>query len=205
AMVGISPKEKIFGNVNEVARYRPAFYALAAHHAGKQKLQVNTEALRSQHPLNIAKAQDAYWEQLRYKLTPPLDRATMELLEERTRTGAVVSSALRASRAKGNAGDAALVQKWEARWVRVPPARQISRYYRHLLGSVSTIDVTTVMVANEGKYAGGKARRRTTMDDGSDKPDMVPKKVYTLVRSCMAGSRPAQPASAIDVAGLLDA
>ncbi|KAJ2709078.1 hypothetical protein H4R19_004432 [Coemansia spiralis] len=204
AMVGVSPKEQIFGNLHEVARYRPAFYALAAHQVGESKLHANTEALRSQHPLNIAKTQDAHWEQLRYKLTPPVDRATMDMLEERTRTGVVMSSALRANLAKGNADDVALVQKWEARWVRVPPKRQISRYYRSLLGSVSVMDVETVMVANTGKYAGGKARRHTTMDDGSDKPDMVPKRVYTFTKSSMAGNRPPQEASAIDVAGLVD-
>ncbi|KAJ2776258.1 hypothetical protein H4R18_005759 [Coemansia javaensis] len=177
ATVGVARGEGIFGNLREVARYRPAFYALAAHQLGEKKLQVDVQGLRSRHPLNIAKAQDTHWAQLRYRIVPPVDAATMALLEERARTGTVVGAAPPGC----SAADAALLRRWEDRWVRVPPRRQVMRYYRELLQSVSQIAVST----QEG-------------------PGAAPKRVYSFTRSPLAGKQGPQAATVIDLAGLED-
>ncbi|KAJ2711311.1 hypothetical protein H4R23_006402, partial [Coemansia sp. Cherry 401B] len=113
--VGIGVREEIFGSLHTVAKYRPAFYALAVHQLGESRLNVNPQTLRSSHPLNVAKMQDAHWRTVRHQLLPPVDAATMEVLEHRARTGTVDNE---------DAGltpeDAELVRKWTARWVRMP-------------------------------------------------------------------------------------
>ncbi|KAJ2157824.1 hypothetical protein GGF46_004217 [Coemansia sp. RSA 552] len=199
ATVGIGRREEVFGNLNEVARYRPAFYALVAHRLGKGKLLVNQESLRSNHPLNVAKMQDRHWEQIRHKAAPPVDAATMEMLEERARTGIVVSSALQSCSSQ----DAELLRRWEARWVRFPRKQDVRRFYRKLLESLCRMEVTTKLVPNTGKYGeDGLARRNTDIAPGIEKPDLVPKKIYTFVDSTVTLKRPLEEASIIDIAGL---
>ncbi|KAJ2349105.1 hypothetical protein IWW50_005132 [Coemansia erecta] len=202
ATVGIGQREEVFGNLNEVAKYRPAFYALAEHQLGRTKLEVSVQTLRSQHPLNVAKAQDAHWQSIRHRVLPPVDAATMDLLEERAATGVVTSAA----QVLASPDAAALVRAWEARWVKFPEKRMARRYYRRLLESVVRMDVVTEMVPNPGMYQKGVARRNTCLAPGVVKPELVPRRVYAFVTSSVAGKALAQEANIIDIAGLdLDA
>ncbi|PIA15206.1 hypothetical protein COEREDRAFT_98340 [Coemansia reversa NRRL 1564] len=120
AMVGIKKEEEVFGNLRDMAQYRPAFYALAMHQLGKSKVEVDKQNLKSLHPLNVAKTQDARWESLRYRVAPPVDEATMEVLEERARTGIIRNPVLQDCSVR----DAALIRRWEEKWVLLPPRRQ---------------------------------------------------------------------------------
>ncbi|KAJ2498063.1 hypothetical protein GGH96_004605 [Coemansia sp. RSA 1972] len=196
ATVGIGQREQVFGTLSEVEKYRPAFYALASYQLGRDKLTVSPEALKSTNPLNIAKAQDAHWSRIQHRLLPPIDAATMTMLEDRANTGTIVSAGVLAC---SDPHTMELVQEWEQMWIKVPEARSVRRYYRRLLESVVRMDVTTRMVDNPGKYKGGMARR-SAID--TEKPDLIPERIYAFVESSMAGHQQPSPASAVDCAGL---
>ncbi|KAJ2617455.1 hypothetical protein H4S08_000297 [Coemansia sp. RSA 1365] len=197
-MVGIKKEEEVFGNLHDMAQYRPAFYALAMHQLGKSKVEVDKQNLKSLHPLNVAKTQDARWESLRYRVAPPVDEATMEILEERARTGIIRNPALQDCSVR----DAVLIRRWEERWVILPPRRQVCRYYRSLLESVSMMVVSTRMVPNKSKYLKSRARRNTDIAPGIEKPEFVPEKTYSFVKSIYAGKKSPQEANIIDIAGI---
>ncbi|KAI8321594.1 hypothetical protein GQ54DRAFT_324978 [Martensiomyces pterosporus] len=196
ATAGIGKREGIFGNLREVARYRPAFYAIAKNQYGEKKLEVNLDVLKSKNHLNIAKMQDMHWSDIRRRLLPPVDQRTMELLEERARTGVVDTT-----RGMGDR-DSEAVRRWERQWVKMPHKRQAVRFYRELLGQVTQVDVSVGMVPNTALYRKSAARRSTKNAAGMDKPSAVPKKVYAFSKSLLAGKKPPSLANAIDLAGL---
>ncbi|KAJ2812350.1 hypothetical protein FBU31_007610, partial [Coemansia sp. 'formosensis'] len=128
ATAGLGKREEIFGNLEQVSKYRPAFYAIAKDCLGEKKLLVNPLALRSKQPLNVAKMQDKHWADVRHKIKPPVDKATMAVLEGRARTGIVDTTSLLVSEE-----DKSALERWTKTWVKMPPKRQIIRYYRTLL------------------------------------------------------------------------
>ncbi|KAI9472787.1 hypothetical protein IWW42_002545 [Coemansia sp. RSA 1085] len=197
ATVGVEVREEIFGSVHDVEKYRPAFFALAKHQMGLDKLSVNKDTLRSEHPINVAKMQDEHWKKIRHSVLPPVDAATMDILEERASTGVITSSAQYL-----NPDYAHVIRAWEERWVKFPEKRQVRRLYRRLLESIDRMDVTTVMVPNPGKYLDERPRRTTELAPGVDKPDLIPKKVYSFVKSPMAGKQEPEDANIIDTAGM---
>ncbi|KAJ2847053.1 hypothetical protein IWW36_004051 [Coemansia brasiliensis] len=197
ATVGVEVREEIFGSVHDVEKYRPAFFALAKYQLGVDKLYVNKDTLRSNHPINVAKMQDEHWKKIRHQVLPPVDAATMDILEERASSGIVTSSAQYL-----NPEYAHVIKAWEERWVKFPERRQVRRFYRRLLESIDRMDVTTVMVPNPGKYLNEKARRTTEFAPGVEKPDLIPKKVYRFVKSPLAGKQQPENANIIDIAGM---
>ncbi|KAJ1799394.1 hypothetical protein LPJ59_001858 [Coemansia sp. RSA 2399] len=197
AMAKIAPRDLVFGNLREVAKYRPAFYAIAERQFGTKKLTVSNEELKSKHPLNVAKMQDRHWHQLRHRTVPPIDRPTMELVEERARTGAVTNSLLRCKDL--SAEDARVLRMWEQRWVKLPQKAQVIRYYRALLTNMDIMDVRIDMVPNKGKYLKSMPRRNILDASGAVKPDLIPKKAFTFHKSSLAGKKPPSTANSIDV------
>ncbi|KAJ2102639.1 hypothetical protein GGI01_001541 [Coemansia sp. RSA 376] len=197
AIAGLGKREEIFGNLEQVSKYRPAFYAIAKNYLGESKLQVNPLVLRSKQPLNVAKMQDRYWSDIRHKIKPPVDKATMAVLEERARTGIIDTTSLLASEE-----DKSALELWTKTWVKMPPKRQIIRYYRTLLEQVTMMEVKTVEVPNTGKYVKSMARRNTVDAVGREKPDFVPKKHYVFAKSLLSGKRGLGEANLIDIAGL---
>ncbi|KAJ2900552.1 hypothetical protein GGI21_002269 [Coemansia aciculifera] len=197
ATAGLGKREEIFGSLEQVSKYRPAFYAMAKHSLGESKLRVNPQILRSKQPLNVAKMQDKHWSDIRHKIKPPVDKATMAVLEERAHTGIVNTSRLLASQEDKDA-----LERWTGVWVKMPPKRQVRRYYRTLLEQVSMMQVTTIDVPNTGKYLKSMARHSTVDALGREKPDLVPKKTYTFTKSALAGKRGLGVVNAIDIAGL---
>ncbi|KAJ2801178.1 hypothetical protein H4S07_005000, partial [Coemansia furcata] len=197
ATAGLGKREEIFGNLEQVSKYRPAFYAIAKDCLGDKKLLVNPLALRSKQPLNVAKMQDKHWSDVRHKIKPPVDKATMAVLEERARTGIVDTTSLLASEE-----DKSALERWTKTWVKMPPKRQIIRYYRTLLEQVTMMEVKTLEVPNTGKYVKSMARRNTVDAVGREKPDFIPKKSYVFTKSLLAGKRGLGAANLIDMAGL---
>ncbi|KAJ2110350.1 hypothetical protein IW146_005947 [Coemansia sp. RSA 922] len=197
AIAGLGKREEIFGSLEQVSKYRPAFYAIAKNYLGESKLQVNPLVLRSKQPLNVAKMQDRYWSDIRHKIKPPVDKATMAVLEERARTGIIDTTSLLASEE-----DKSALERWTKTWVKMPPKRQIIRYYRTLLEQVTMMEVKTVEVPNTGKYVKSVARRNTVDAVGREKPDLVPKKNYVFTKSLLSGKRGLGEANLIDIAGL---
>ncbi|KAJ2742267.1 hypothetical protein GGI20_004607 [Coemansia sp. BCRC 34301] len=197
ATAGLGRREEIFGSPYQVSKYRPAFYAIAKNSVGESKLQVSPLILRSKQPLNVAKMQDKHWSDIRHKIKPPVDKATMAVLEERARTGIVDTSSLLASQEDRDA-----LERWTKVWVKMPPKRQIVRYYRTLLQQVTMMEVKTQEVPNTGKYYKSMARRSTVDALGREKSDTVPKKEYVFTKSSLAGKRGLGAANIIDVAGL---
>ncbi|KAI9503755.1 hypothetical protein GGI25_003857 [Coemansia spiralis] len=201
ATAGVSRREQVFGNLREVARYRPAFYAIANNQFGTKKLIVSDESLKSKHPLNVAKMQDIHWRHVRYRIMPPIDRATMNLLEKRAQTG-VITSALIAS-GELTDDEAHMVRKWEQRWVKIPMRNQVVRFYRTLLDmNMVVMGAQVKMVPNKGKYHKSLPRRNILDGTGAVKPDLIPKKVYTFERSQFAGRKPPRTANSIDLVGI---
>ncbi|KAJ1956433.1 hypothetical protein GGI12_005307, partial [Dipsacomyces acuminosporus] len=192
----IGRREAIFGNLREVARYRPAFYAIAKNQFGEKKLEVNPNTLKSKNNLNIAKMQDVHWSGIRHRVLPPVNQTTMELLEERARTGVIDTTRRMSDRHR------AVVSKWQQQWVKMPHKRQIIRYYRELLTQITQMDVSTEMVPNTALYRKSIARRSTKNAAGVDKPTRVPKKVFTFKASLLAGKKPPSTANIVDLAGL---
>ncbi|KAJ2787391.1 hypothetical protein GGI15_000756 [Coemansia interrupta] len=176
AMAGIGKREEIFGSLHSVSRYRPAFYAIAKNQYGEDKLSVNKNILRSRNPLNVAKMQDSHWDMIRHKVLPPVDTNTMRLLEERAESGIVDTSS------RLDPGLASIVKMWESKWVKMPPPRQIIRYYRALLTQVTEMQVT--------KEAPSNAK------------DSSQRTKYLFRKSSLADKRPPPPASPIDIAML---
>ncbi|KAJ2685372.1 hypothetical protein IWW39_004303 [Coemansia spiralis] len=197
ATAGLGKREEIFGNLEQVSKYRPAFYAIAKNYLGESKLQVSPLILRSKQPLNVAKMQDRHWSDIRHKIKPPVDKATMAVLEERARTGVVDLTSSVASEE-----DKIALEWWTKLWVKMPPKRQIIRYYRALLEQVTMMEVETLEVPNTGKYVKSMARRNTVDAMGREKPDFVPKKSYVFTKSLLSGKRGLGMASIIDLAGL---
>ncbi|KAJ1897297.1 hypothetical protein LPJ66_003449 [Kickxella alabastrina] len=196
ATAGIGKREEIFGNLRQVAHYRPAFYAIAQNQYGEKKLEVNPNVLKSRHPLNVAKMQDMHWADIRRKVLPPVDTDIMRMLEGRAQYGEVDTTVGLEPEMKD------LVRKWEARWVNMPPKRQVVRYYRALLEQVTEMRVEQQMVPNTGKYVKSMARHNTRTAAGLEKPDFVPKSTYSFTRSSIAGKRPPPSVNSIDIAGL---
>ncbi|KAJ2405151.1 hypothetical protein GGI10_005416 [Coemansia sp. RSA 2530] len=197
ATAGLGKREEIFGNLEQVLKYRPAFYAIAKNYLGESKLQVSPLVLRSKQPLNVAKMQDRHWSDIRHKIKPPVDKATMAVLEERARTGVVDLTSSVASEE-----DKIALERWTKIWVKMPPKRQIIRYYRALLEQVTMMEVEILEVPNTGKYVKSMARRNTVDAMGREKPDFVPKKSYVFTKSLLSGKRGLGMASIIDLAGL---
>ncbi|KAJ2791750.1 hypothetical protein GGI18_000919 [Coemansia linderi] len=197
ATAGLGKREEIFGNLEQVSKYRPAFYAIAKNYLGESKLQVSPLVLRSKQPLNVAKMQDRHWSDIRHKIKPPVDKATMAVLEERARTGVVDLTSSVASEE-----DKIALERWTKIWVKMPPKRQIIRYYRALLEQVTMMEVEILEVPNTGKYVKSMARRNTVDAMGREKPDFVPKKSYVFTKSLLSGKRGLGMASIIDLAGL---
>ncbi|KAJ2548404.1 hypothetical protein EV175_004843 [Coemansia sp. RSA 1933] len=201
AMAGIAPREQIFGNLREVARYRPAFYAIAARQFGRHKLVVCDEQLKSRHPLNVAKMQDVHWNFIRHRTVPPIDRSTMALLEQRARTGVITNALLNSKELPPD--DAHALRLWENRWVKFPPRSQAIRYYRALLTmNTSVMDVTIDMVPNTAKYRKKLPRRNVRNASGAVKPDLVPKKSFAFHASPLAGKKRPSTANPVDLLGL---
>ncbi|KAJ2455057.1 hypothetical protein GGF42_003498 [Coemansia sp. RSA 2424] len=197
AKAGLGKREEIFGNLEQVSKYRPAFYAIAKNSIGESKMQVSPLILRSKQPLNVAKMQDKHWSDIRHKIKPPVDKATMAVLEERARTGVIDTSRLLASQE-----DKDILERWTKVWVKMPPKRQIIRYYRALLEQVTMMEVKPLDVPNTGKYYKSMARHSTVDALGREKPDLVPKKAYVFTKSSLAGKRGLGAANVIDLAGL---
>ncbi|KAJ2753774.1 hypothetical protein GGI19_002895 [Coemansia pectinata] len=197
ATAGLGKREEIFGNLEQVSKYRPTFFAIAKNYLGESKLQVNPLVLRSKQPLNVAKMQDKHWSDIRHKIKPPVDKATMAVLEERARTGIIDTTSWLASEE-----DRSALERWTKTWVKMPPKRQIIRYYRTLLEQVTMMEVKPVEVPNTGKYVKSMARRNTVDAVGREKPDLVPKKSYVFTKSLLSGKRGLGAANLIDMAGL---
>ncbi|KAJ2692640.1 hypothetical protein GGH99_001603 [Coemansia sp. RSA 1285] len=208
AMAKIRPRERVFGNLREVARYRPAFYALAEKQFGTKKLVVSNGSLKSRHPLNVAKMQDRHWDHIRHRLLPPIDQSTMDIVEERASTGVIVNALLRPNATINTTTmdvsprDMEMLRQWEQRWVRFPRKSQTVRYYRALLDKgMAVMDVTVDMVPNKAKYWKAMPRRNARDGSGAVKPDLIPKKSFTFRHSPLAGKKPPSRANGIDVAG----
>ncbi|KAJ1661688.1 hypothetical protein IW140_006318 [Coemansia sp. RSA 1813] len=201
ATAKIRPRERVFGNLREVAKYRPAFYAIAERQFGVKKLTVSEEPLKSKHPLNVAKMQDRHWEHIRHRTVPPIDQSTMDLIEERARTGSVTNILLKSKDI--SADDAEMLQMWEQRWVKKPNKSQVIRYYRALLDiNMAVMDVSVEMVPNKGKYWKAMPRRNVLDASGAVKPDLIPKKAFTFRTSSLAGKKSPSSANGIDVLNL---
>ncbi|KAJ1720771.1 hypothetical protein LPJ53_004629 [Coemansia erecta] len=143
---------------------------------GEDKLSVNKNMLRSRNPLNVAKMQDSHWDTIRRKVLPPVDTNTMRVLEERAQCGIVDTVN------KMDPDLAGIVRTWESRWVKMPPPRQIIRYYRTLLNQVTEMQVL----------------KETTPDA---KPSAQGTK-YMFRKSSLADKRPPPLANPIDIAML---
>lgn len=136
ATAGIGKREEIFGNLDKVARYRPAFFAIAQHEFGRKKLEVPEQMLKSRHPLNVAKMQDKHWkDNIRQRLMPPVDRDTMRVLEQRASTGQLLLN-----EKVTDPRDRELLERWTQRWAKTPHTSQIIRYYRALLQNITMIE-----------------------------------------------------------------
>ncbi|KAJ2370919.1 hypothetical protein IW150_004842, partial [Coemansia sp. RSA 2607] len=169
-------REEIFGSLHSVALYRPAFYAIAKNQYGEDKLNVNKNTLRSRNPLNVAKMQDSHWDVIRRKVLPPVDTNTMQVLEERAQSG-LVDTISRLDPELAN-----IVKVWESRWVKMPPPRQVIRYYRALLNQV-----TEMQVLKEAPINAKGPQQKTK---------------YLFRKSSLADKRPPPLANLIDTAML---
>ncbi|KAJ1946316.1 hypothetical protein FBU59_002056 [Linderina macrospora] len=191
AMAGVGKREQVFGSMGNVERYRPAFYAIAREQFG-EKLEVNVNVLKSRNNLNVAKMQDKRWEEVRWKIVPPVDVETLKSVERFAESG-VVDNTVGMSDMERE-----VVRRWERRWVEMPRKRQVQRVYRELLTRMSAMTVSEVEVANPAKYRKDIVRR-----NGSDRlADTVPKKKYSFIRSPLAGKKKPSVANAVDLAGL---
>ncbi|KAJ1951199.1 hypothetical protein EC988_004110 [Linderina pennispora] len=191
AMAGVGKREQVFGSLNNVKKYRPAFYAIASEQLG-DKLEVNVNVLKSRNKLNVAKMQDKRWEEVKWKVVPPVDRETLEMVEEFAKTGVVDNT-------KGfSAKEKEVLRQWEQRWVKVPHRRQVQRFYRELLTRMPAMEITKTEVPNPTKYRKDIVRRNAS----DTTPDMIPKTAYSFIRSPLAGKKKPSLANLIDLAGL---
>ncbi|KAJ2638480.1 hypothetical protein GGF40_001616 [Coemansia sp. RSA 1286] len=178
--------KQIFGNLNRVSRYRPTFYAIAKNHFGEKKMQVNKDTLKSRHPLNVAKMQDKHWEEIKHRLPLPVSPAIMNMLEKRAQNGIV-------SITEGMDGSQAwLVNQWVDRWVKLPPRRQIIRYYRALLEQVTEMRIEKVVASSQDKVCKPDSKRL----------DVVRKRNFVFRKSPLSGKRPLPLVNSIDIANL---
>ncbi|KAJ2000289.1 hypothetical protein GGI04_004215 [Coemansia thaxteri] len=121
----------------------------------------------------------------------------MKVLEDRARTGTIDSTSNLVTDEERE-----VVQRWMQTWVKMPPKRQVIRYYRALLEQITMMEVKVQLVPNTGKYAKSMARHNTCDALGHEKPDTVPKKSYVFSQSKLAGKRGLDDANVVDMAGL---
>ncbi|KAJ2857118.1 hypothetical protein J3B02_001210 [Coemansia erecta] len=172
---------------------------MAKNHFGEKKMQVNKEALKSRHPLNIAKMQDRHWEEIRRRVAVPVSPKVMNMLEKRAEDGIIK---ITREMSELDSVQAQLVNQWVGRWVKMPPKRQIIRYYRSLLEQITEMKVEKILVPNQVNFYRSMARKNTRTESGREEPDLVPKRSFMFRKSPLSGKRPLPPVSCIDIANI---
>ncbi|KAJ1670542.1 hypothetical protein EV182_008136, partial [Spiromyces aspiralis] len=145
--------EKLPSNLADLARTKPLLYALMEAQFGHNKLRVPLPTHRDIRPRNAANLQQKHYDKHLQALYPPLPPDQVSYLEEIARTGRIPPP----NDKELTEAERQAFQEWVDHWVRLPPERQIRRYYRALLDQVPIMTKVAVQVKRPGSPGEGDA------------------------------------------------